>query len=170
MIRFVGITVGLVILTVGGGIGLSSAHGSAGKAAISSVEPVERDNAEIGRLAWPVQAELTTDAPTADEMSNVVSKDVSRANVMRWKLFGSTLAPETGHRPKSRGNASTQTAHASSDLVFDAPLIAPSVKPASESRLGTRTVVKPSPARIPASKRRSMNDSPKPGFLIGVFR
>jgi hypothetical protein len=170
MIRFVGITVGLVILTVGGGIGLSNAHGSAGKAAISSPEPFAPDNAELGRIAWPVQTELTADAPSADEMSNVVSKDVSRANVMRWRLFGSALAPETGQRPKSRSTMSTQTAHANGDLVFDAPVIAPSVIPAAAPAPQKRVLDVPRQVRAPVKKQRSMNDNPNPGFLIGVFR
>ncbi|MGC1504449.1 MAG: hypothetical protein WA782_09960 [Sulfitobacter sp.] len=170
MIRIIGITVGLVILTVGGGIGLSNAHGSAGKAAISSPEPFAPDNAELGRLAWPVQSELTTDAPTVAEMSNVVSKDVLRANVLRWRLFGSTLAPESGQRPKSRGHTQTHTAHASGDLVFDAPVIAPAMKPAAPSIPRNHTFATPRAIKTPPTQRRSMNASPKPGFLIGVFR
>ncbi len=170
MIRFVGITIGLVILTVGGGIGLSNAHGSAGKAAISSPEPFAPDNAELGRLAWPVESAQTAETPTAEEMSNIVSKDVSRANVLRWRLFGSELAPETGHRPKSRGNTTTHTAHASGDLVFDAPVIPREVKPAAASMPQARRVAEPRTVPMPAVKQRSMNNQPNPGFLIGVFR
>lgn len=170
MIRLFGITIGLVILTVGGGIGLSNAHGSAGKAAVSTPEPFAPDNAELRRQAWPVQDKLTAQAPTADEMSNIVSKDVSRANVLRWRLFGSELAPQAGHRPKSRASAPTQTAHASGDLVFDAPVIAPAARPATAIKPQHRVVTRPRSVDTPAVAKRSMHGAPKPEFLIGVFR
>lgn len=170
MIRVLGITVGLVILTVGGGIGLSNAHGSAGKAAISTPDPFEPDNAELRRIPLSVKKELTADAPAAEDMSHVVAKDVSRANVMRWRLFGSTLAPETGKRPKSRSKAPTQTAHASSDLVFDAPVISSGVTPVLAPLPQKRVLAVPPVQTQPVKKHRSMNDNPNPGFLIGVFR
>ncbi|MCX7561642.1 hypothetical protein OS190_18930 [Sulfitobacter sp. F26204] len=171
MIRIICITFVLVLVTIGGGISLSNAHGSAGKAAISSLDVFAPDAVKREIFAAPLQPVTRTgsaEVVTAD----VVTKDVTRADGFQWRIFGPSLAPQRGMRPKSRTDTQTQTAQVSVPQALSPPALdskATAAKPnAPRARTTAAPALKVHP--VPAVKTRSMHSNPNPGFLIGVFR
>ena len=172
MIRVVSITFALVLVTIGGGISLSNAHGSAGKAALSSQDMFEAGDALREQLVAPMQPILRSGSVEANNIADVVTKDVTRADGFQWRTFGPSLAPQRGMRPKSRFDRQTQTAQITAPTALNPPTLNPVTNLANSSvpRTHKTDARAETPRPVPAVKRRDMRSDPNPGFLIGVFR